>query len=40
MSGILAEQKSLIADALAERGITDYAVDADGEWISVLVSIN
>ena len=40
MSGILAEQKGLIADALAERGIADYAVDADGEWISVLVTIN
>lgn len=40
MSGILAEQKSLIAEALAERGITDYTVDADGEWISVLVTIS
>lgn len=40
MSGILAEQKSLIADALAERGIAEYTVDADGEWISVLVTIN
>ncbi len=40
LSGILVEQKDLIADALAERGIADYTVEADGEWISVLVNIS
>lgn len=39
MSGILAEQESLIVDALAERDVDDFQVQRQGEWISVTVSV-
>ena len=37
LSGILSDQESMIADALAERGISSFAVSRRGEWISVLI---
>lgn len=39
LSGILGIQKPMIAEGLAQRGITAAAIDADGEWISVLVKV-
>jgi len=39
MSGILGIQQEMIVDALAQRGITAPVIDADGEWISVLVTV-
>lgn len=39
LSGILAEQESLIVDALAERDVDDFHVQRQGEWISVMVSV-
>ena len=37
MSGILVEQEGEIVSALHEAGISDLAVERDGEWISVVV---
>ncbi|MEP6945371.1 MAG: 50S ribosomal protein L11 methyltransferase [Acidobacteriota bacterium] len=37
LSGILGFQKYMIVDALTARGKTEPVIDADGEWISVLV---
>jgi ribosomal protein L11 methyltransferase len=39
LSGILAEQKAMITEALDKRGISDFEIDTDGEWISVLVNV-
>jgi ribosomal protein L11 methyltransferase len=40
LSGILAEQENLIAEALRERQISNFEIERAGEWISVLVRIN
>ncbi len=37
LSGILKEQESLIAEKLRELQITDFKVQTDGEWISILM---
>ncbi len=37
LSGILKEQESLIAEKLRELQITDFKVQTDGEWISILI---
>lgn len=37
MSGILAEQESMIVAGLAERGISNQRIERLGEWISVTV---
>lgn len=38
LSGILAEQESMITDALRNSEVDRYDIDRSGEWISVLVS--
>lgn len=40
LSGILSEQKEMITDALGNRGISNFEIDSDGEWISVVVHVN
>jgi ribosomal protein L11 methyltransferase len=37
LSGILAEQETVIADALRERSITEFTVERSGEWIAVII---
>jgi ribosomal protein L11 methyltransferase len=37
LSGILAEQETLIDDALRERSITEFTVERSGEWIAVII---
>ncbi len=37
LSGILKEQESLITEKLRELQILDFKIQADGEWISVLM---
>ena len=37
LSGILKEQESLIAEKLRQFQISDFRVQTDGEWISVLI---
>ena len=37
LSGILKEQEKLVTDALDKLGITNYGIETDGEWISVLI---
>lgn len=37
LSGVLVEQKNLIADELNKFEITKFEVQTDGEWISILV---
>ncbi len=37
LSGILAEQSEQITAALKERHVTEFEIDTDGEWISVLI---
>jgi ribosomal protein L11 methyltransferase len=37
LSGILAEQESLILESLAKLGITNSKIETDGEWISVYI---
>lgn len=39
MSGILAEQELMIAQALTDRSVDTFKVDRSGEWISVKVSL-
>ncbi|MBP6003639.1 MAG: 50S ribosomal protein L11 methyltransferase [Pyrinomonadaceae bacterium] len=40
LSGILGEQKEMITNALGKRGISDFEIDSDGEWIAVVVHVN
>jgi ribosomal protein L11 methyltransferase len=40
LSGILASQTPMITEALAKRGVAAEVIDADGEWISVLVRVD
>ncbi len=37
LSGILEKQQGLVAEKLQELGISDFKVQTDGEWISILV---
>ena len=37
LSGILAEQEAIIAEALRERSITGFTVEHSGEWIAVII---
>ena len=37
LSGILKEQEQLVTDDLKKLQISDYKIETDGEWISVLV---
>lgn len=37
LSGILREQKESVADKLRELGITNYKLQIEGEWISILI---
>ena len=37
LSGILAEQREIISQALRERSVKDFSVENAGEWISVIV---
>ncbi len=39
LSGILLEQKILITEKLKEMQISDFTMQTDGEWISVLIEI-
>jgi ribosomal protein L11 methyltransferase len=39
LSGILKEQESLITEKFRELQISDFKVQTDGEWISVLTDI-
>ena len=39
LSGILLEQKNLITEKLEEMQISDFTMQTDGEWISVLIEI-
>ena len=39
LSGILLEQKNLIIEKLEEMRISDFTLQTDGEWISVLIEI-
>lgn len=40
LSGILVEQERMIREALEQTGLSDFRIDRDGEWISVLVRIS
>ncbi len=37
LSGILKEQENSITEKLRELQVTDFKVQTDGEWISILV---
>jgi len=37
LSGILREQETLVTDELNKLQIADYKIEADGEWISLLI---
>ncbi|CAN5369679.1 50S ribosomal protein L11 methyltransferase [soil metagenome] len=37
LSGILKEQESLVVEKLQKLGISDFKVQTDGEWISILM---
>ncbi len=39
LSGILLEQKILITEKLKQLRISDFSLQTDGEWISVLIEI-
>ena len=37
LSGILKTQENLIGEKLRESGISDFKIETDGEWISILI---
>ena len=39
LSGILVEQENLVTEKLNELRVTDYKIQTDGEWISIIVNV-